>query len=128
MNIFDTSSFYLALRKEKSHLLKNTINQSLIKYEIGNVIWKEVDLIKSISKTEGLTILIFVHKIFKTMNIIEPNPQNISTLATDLNITYYDASFIQLAKEKQMPLITEDKKLKKSANKVVTALSLKDII
>ena len=63
------------------------------------------------------------------MKILSPHPYEDEILSTarELNITAYDASYIVLAEKNGLKLVTEDKKLRAKAEKLVKAASLTQI-
>lgn len=128
MRVFDTSSLYTALKKDSIGLLLNAYTLTLAKYEFGNAIWKEVKLAKSITAKEAEKVLNFMSKIFEKMKIIEPDHKSILNIATDFHLNYYDASYLQASYKLQLPLITEDQKLKNAANKHIKVYSFDEII
>lgn len=128
MRVFDTSSLYTALKKNGIGFLLNAYTLTLAKYEFGNVIWKEVKFAKSITAKEAEKVLNFMSKIFEKMKIIEPDHKYVLKMSTEFNLNYYDASYLQAAYKLQLPLITEDKKLKNAANKHIKVCSFDEII
>ena len=60
------------------------------------------------------------------MKILSPHPYEDEILSTarELNITAYDASYIVLAEKNGLTLVTEDKKLRTKAEKLIKAVSL----
>jgi len=58
------------------------------------------------------------------MKIVYPDFKKSLSLAIQYNITYYDASFVQIAKEYNVPLITEDKKLINAVGNYISAFNL----
>ena len=56
-----------------------------------------------------------------------PYEDEILSAARELNITAYDASYIVLAKKNGLTLVTEDKKLRTKAEKIVKVVSLTQI-
>ncbi len=127
MRVFDTSSLYIALKTAHVDLLRNSYALILSKFEFGNLLWKEISLSKSISKHEGLVTFKFFLKNFNKMRIINTDFKKVLSLAVSLNISFYDASFIQAAIKMKAPLITEDQKLKRIASDLVEVASLDDV-
>jgi len=46
--IIDASSIFLAVKNKKLMILKNAKSSQLVRYELGNVVWKEIYLHKTI--------------------------------------------------------------------------------
>jgi len=122
--LLDSSAIAIILKKLKENAVeylegKTTLDFS--RYELGNVIWKEYTLKGLISREEALNEAEDLAKILKLLNIrkIESDKDFKDTmkLATELKLTFYDASYLQIAKTKELPLVTEDKKLSEKAAK-----------
>ena len=58
------------------------------------------------------------------MKIVYPDFKKVLDLAIQYKITYYDASFVQIAKEYNVPLITEDKKIINAVGNYITVFNL----
>jgi len=127
--IFDTSSIYKAIETNNIDALIDgkTLNLSL--YELGNVIWKYVVRGK-ISVKEAEKLLALIKKTIYLMEIVEIGLNlRALTIAIEQNISYYDASYIQLALQEKDYLITEDKKLQQIAKKIgLKVASFEEII
>ena len=126
--IFDASSIWLAVSKEKFEILKDKFSAELVKYEIGNVLWKKVVLEKIYSLEEVLFLADFLQKILNKMNLLIPEIKEVLEMAVKLKINFYDASYLALAKKLKMPLITEDRLLKEKSKRIVKVYSLREII
>lgn len=127
--IFDTSSIYKAIEINHIDVLIDgkTLNLSL--YELGNVIWKYV-VRKKITVKEAKKLLAIIKKTIYLMEIVEIGLNSDAlNIAIKHNISYYDASYIQLALQEKDYLITEDKKLQQTAKKVgLRVASFEEII
>ncbi|MQL54275.1 type II toxin-antitoxin system VapC family toxin [Acidianus ambivalens] len=126
--VFDSSSIYSLLTKGKIELLGGNYTVFLAKFELGNIVWKEVFLHKRISREEGLRLLSFISKVLNTMNLEDVNCKETEEIALDYGITFYDASYVWLARKLDLPLITEDNKLRKAVEKDLKVLSVDEII
>jgi len=51
---------------------------------------------------------------------------DIAELAENLNLTFYDASYVFLAKSKSVPLVTEDRDIRSRVRDYVKVLSIGD--
>jgi len=127
--LLDTSALYpLIIRlREKLLLYENRfVILDLTIYEIGNTIWKEykrgsikdlalvVDMFKEIIK--NLEKLNIGQKILEVLEIAKKN-----------NITFYDASYIYVAKEYKLKLVTEDLDLLKFPETISLEAMLKEL-
>ncbi|MCD6535719.1 MAG: type II toxin-antitoxin system VapC family toxin [Thaumarchaeota archaeon] len=127
--LFDASSVIYALKLRNLRILYDNYIQWLTIYEVINALWKEAALTKAISLQEAFKIVGLFAKTLEFMKILSPHPHEdkILSMAKELNITAYDASYLILAKENNLTLVTEDKKLKTKAEKLVKAINLTQI-
>lgn len=115
--LFDASALLNTMRlyrHEAYKMLKGNLTLSLTKYEIGNVLWKETLLLKRLSIEEALEATSLLDKVLKIMVIVDPQNSSLTLkLAYNLQITYYDASYIVASAENNAKLITDDIRLAK---------------
>ena len=123
--VFDSSSIYALL--SKASVLGGNYTVFLAKFELGNIVWKEVLLHKRISREEGLRLLSFISKVLNTMNLEDVNCKETEEIALNYGITFYDASYVWLARKLDLPLVTEDNKLREAVERELKVLSTKDI-
>ena len=128
--LFDASSVIYALKLRNLKTLCDNYLQWLTIYEVINALWKEATLTKAISMQEASEIVKLFTKTVEFMKILSPHlyEDEILSTARELNITAYDASYIVLAEKNGLTLVTEDKKLRTKAEKLVKAASLTQII
>jgi predicted nucleic acid-binding protein len=92
----------------------------LTKYEIGNGLWKEHTLHKSIEEDEFREFLNLLGRIVQRTEVLSVEadelPQ-VADLAAKERITFYDASYIVVAKTRNLVLSTKDARLEKVASK-----------
>lgn len=109
--IFDASSIYRAIEIDCLEQLTRAKTIDLALYELGNVIWKEVDR-KRISLDEGIKLLEFVSKTISLMEIVNIGLRNeVLKVAAESNLSYYDASYLYASISQDEILVTEDEKL-----------------
>jgi len=125
--IFDASSIFVAVKNRKLRILKNATTSQLAKYELGNVVWKEVYLHKTLNYDEGLGLLLLLMKVVNKMDVTEPDYKETLETACRYGITFYDAVYVQLAVDHSDVLVTEDNKLKKKICKHVNVLSVDEL-
>ncbi|MCG3109825.1 Exonuclease VapC9 [Metallosphaera sp. J1] len=127
--IFDSSSIYRAILERKVNLLGGNYTAHLARSELGNIVWKEVNLRKRLSREEGIRLTEFVEKVLDTMIITEVNMVKIEMIAISNDITYYDATFVSLASELNFPLVTEDERLRRKVENrgIVDVISLDEL-
>ena len=128
--LFDASSVIYALKLRSLKALYDNYIQWLTIYEVINALWKEAVLIKAISPQEASEIVKLFTKTLDFMKILSPHPYEDEILSTarELSITAYDAAYIVLAEKNGLILVTEDKRLRAKAEKLVKAVSLTQII
>lgn len=85
------------------------ISPSLLKYEVGNTLRTKL-MRKKIKKGEAQKL----YQFFLTINIKEEaiNFHDVLNLALEKNLSFYDASYLYLAKSKKVKLLTLDHSLK----------------
>ena len=128
--LFDASSLIYALKLKKPGILRGNYIQWLTIYETLNGLWKEAHLVKTISAEEATAIARTLGKITRYMNVLDPQGAEEEILKTALEhgITVYDASYIVLAKNNSLTLVTEDRKLRAKAEKIVKTRSLREVV
>jgi len=120
----DASSIGVLLgrMKEKAvEFLEGTVTLDLALYELGNFIWKECVLKRIISRKEALERIEDLVKILGLMDLEKLEKEDVGStmiLAVDLDLTFYDASYLYIAKSRNMILITEDKELLEKAKRI----------
>jgi len=127
--LFDASSVIYALKLRSLKALYDNYIQWLTIYEVINALWKEAVLTKAISPQEASEIVRLFAKTLEFTKILSPHPYEDEILSTarELSITAYDAAYIVLAEKNGLTLVTEDKKLRTKAEKLVKAVSLTQI-
>ena len=122
--IFDSSAIILILQKFKREaisILEDKFTLDLALYELGNVIWKEYVLQNVFSPEDAIANIKKLAKIMSIMKIEKLNTEEdvaeAMKLATKLKLTFYDSSYLYVAKKLNLTLITEDMELKNKAEK-----------
>ena len=117
--VFDTSAIFNIVNRtlgESISILREGFTSYLVFYEIGNLIWKEVNIFKTIEKEEGVKTLSAYRSLISIMKVKELETEDselVLQIAVDLSISYYDAAFVSLCTNSGMRLITDDFKLAK---------------
>ncbi len=128
--LFDASSVLYALKLRNPKVIYNNYIQWLTVYEVTNALWKEASLIGIISLPEALNVIKLFMKTIEFMNMLNPHPheEDILKIADKLGMTAYDASYVFLAKQKGLSLVTEDEKLRRKAKGFIKVVSLGQIV
>ena len=127
--IFDSSAVFKAIKENIVEAIAGNYTLELVRYELGNILWKEHVLHGRITVVELRKLIGLVKKVFSIVEILEVGcrEEEIMDVAAKLKLTFYDASFIFYAKEKELLLITEDESLASKAKNYVKALKLSNI-
>src|SRR5208283_3433684 len=104
--IFDASSIFTAIREKKIRLLTGNYTLEIARYELGNVVWKDQILQYNISKEEAEKAVKAIRHTLALMEVLQAasSEEAIFEIATELKITFYDASYVYLAKVKELML------------------------
>jgi predicted nucleic acid-binding protein len=115
--VFDASSIFEIAKQADATPLINGYTLSLTAYELGNILWKHTTLTKRLSTKEAEETRQILNMILQTMNLQPADSINQETLetASKHRLSYYDASYLQAAKNLNAELITQDKRLAKTA-------------
>lgn len=97
--VFDSSSIFQAIIENKVPILAGNYTLKLAKYELGNLVWKRRALMKDLEREECKRNI----NLMEVLDI-ECHEAEVAELAESLNLTFYDASYIFLAKSKGIPL------------------------
>jgi predicted nucleic acid-binding protein len=101
---------------------------SLAIYEIGNAVWKQVYQRKNLSVEEGIKALDVLHEVLKNLEKLEMSePEKAFKMAINEGLTFYDASYLHLAFENGLALVTDDERLYRIAEKHVRVLKSRDL-
>jgi predicted nucleic acid-binding protein len=133
--LIDASSIAILLRKIKEktvEFLVNVATLDLALYELGNFIWKECILKKNINKEEALNMVKDLTEILGLMDlekIEKEDVRNVMMIALDLKLTFYDASYLYVAKSKDKILVTNDNELLDKAKRIgVEAIKVEEFL
>ncbi|RLI32644.1 hypothetical protein DRO56_03180 [Candidatus Bathyarchaeota archaeon] len=128
MSLFDSSAIINLCGERKIDPLLEGKTLSLAFYEIGNAVWRQIHIHKVITREEGDIVLDSLMEVVRRMEKIEvERPLEILRIAVEENLTYYDASYLQAAIEKDLTLITDDKKLYVTGKKYIETLKSDEI-
>lgn len=105
----------------------------LTRYELGNMIWKQCALEGLISPEEATSKAKDMARILRITKSekIESSEDfaGAMRLATGLKLTFYDASYLHIAKSRGLTLVTEDKELAEKAKHInIKALTTSELL
>ncbi len=124
--LLDASSLMLLIKKADVKLTVECLQDSLILdltfYEVGNAVWKESTLLKFLTPEEAKKIGSRSQTILAKIDQVKNDGedfQKILEIAQNETLSFYDSSYVFFAKQRGLPLVTEDKKLEMKAKKHV---------
>lgn len=134
--LFDASSILTLVRELRADAVDKLFEGttiSLAYYEVGNALWRECFLLKRISNEKAQSLLRAMYAIIGEMGVTplerEDEGNAVLDVACKFNITFYDSAYLAQAIKSKSTLITDDKKLAKTAQNVgVKTLSSKEFI
>jgi len=124
MNLLDPSAIINLCGEKKIDKLLEGWTLNLAFYELGNAVWKQVHIHKTITSDEANTILSLLTEIFKKLKKPETEEAlEILKIAIKESLTYYDASYIHAAMENSLTLVTDDKQLYTTSSKYIKTVT-----
>lgn len=126
--LFDSSAIINLCSEKKIDHLVTAWTLDLAFYEIGNAVWRQVYVRKSLSREKGDMILDALMSVLENMNIAKvEDALGILKIAVEEGITYYDASYLFVAIKNSLALVTDDEKLYNASKKYIKVSSSKEI-
>lgn len=132
--LLDASSMLQLIRSLEEDASLRVLSEGFVldlgKYEVGNALWKEHILRHAITEGEFHEFLQLLTNVLLHTKILRVEAQNLSDvakIAAKETITFYDASYIEVATDQKLTLITEDAKLAKAAAKYTKTAKASDL-
>jgi predicted nucleic acid-binding protein len=132
--LFDASSVIQVIKSHEEEktlrLFSDNCILDLTRYEVGNALWKEHTLRRTIGEAEfreSLDLLRTVMLRTKVLSVDAHELLDVAEVADKERITFYDASYVVIAKAHDLTLVTEDTHLAKAASKHAKTASGKDV-
>ena len=132
--LLDASAALQVIRSLKDEKALRVFDDSslldLTKYEMGNGIWKEYALQHAIREEEFQEFLASLRTVVYRAEQLVPDSETlleIARIAARERITFYDASYVAMAKIRRLALATEDSKLAKVASRYAKTKSADDL-
>ena len=123
--VIDASALYPLIISGTSYDSGLFAVTSLTEYEIGNVLWKE-DKKKKLKDAKSIA-KIFSDAISDFTKIGFESISDVLTLATDRDLSFYDASYAYVAEKNALILLTEDRHLLKKCKCAKSTNEVKDL-
>lgn len=133
--LFDASTVIQVIKsyeEEKTlRLFSENCILDLTRYEVGNALWKEHTLRRTIGAAEFRESLDLFRTVMLRTKILSVDAHellDVAEVAEKERITFYDASYVVVAKAHDLTLVTEDTHLFKAASKHAKTASGKDVL
>lgn len=122
--LLDASSLMLLIKKTDVESTIECLRDSLILdltfYEVGNAVWKESALLKFLTPEEAKRLGTMTQTVLAKIDQVtneDGDFQKILEIAQHEKLSFYDSSYVFFAKQKGLPLVTEDKQLEMKTKK-----------
>jgi predicted nucleic acid-binding protein len=120
MKLFDSSAIINICRENRADKLTNGCTLDLAFYELGNTVWKMTYLRKAMSIEEAIIVLNALIEVYGRMKgLRNRDVRTTLEIALKEGLTFYDASYIKVALENNLDLVTDDERLYRAASKYV---------
>lgn len=125
MYLFDASSIINLVKRGLTTPLSEGATLDLALYECVSALWKEHLLLGVLDEELALEFIGIISDLFKVIPVysVEGRVGEIFGLAVKEGITPYDASYLYVALENGLTLVTDDKRLLKAALKYTGVLT-----
>lgn len=127
MKLLDASAIFNLFLNGKYSILIDGATIPLARYEIGNVLWKNLKIRNRISKKEATDSGNVLFELIDSMEQIVPRPNSALSLSLELDLTFYDSSYLVAAIEAGCELVTDDMKLHRIASSKVPIRKTSDL-
>lgn len=121
--LFDSSAIINLSHEGKTELYIDHVTTPLAQYEIGNAVWKMVNLTNEMTEDAGKQ---YLTKILNTLQFMERveimDAEVVLEIASRERLSYYDASYIHAAIASASTLVTDDQRLRRAATKYVKTI------
>ncbi len=123
MYLFDSSAIINILKRGRADLFIDGYTIDLAYYESLNALWKEYKLLHRIDESKLSVMVELVTQVIDVLPKINvkdlSDAKHIVDLAVRESMTIYDASYLYVALKYKLTLITDDKKLRRIAGKLM---------
>ena len=127
--ILDSSAIFKVIKEGDVETLLSNHTLELARYELGNTIWKQ-HILHKLSNDELKRLVRLIKEVLSLMEVsgIDCHEEEILSIAEELKLTFYDASYVFHAISMGASLVTEDEQLINNAKTRVRALRLQEIL
>ena len=129
MSVFDSSAIYKAIGISNVSMLAGGYTVPLAMYELGNIVLKNSVLFHKYTSHESQELLKICETTLEKMIIVSPDDlQYVYQIAVKFQLSFYDATYVCLAKKLNMSLVTLDKKLANKAHSFISIIFFEDFV
>lgn len=128
MIVCDSNVIFDTIKMGRQDRLKDQCTSALAVYELGNVVWKYASLAKTYSQKEANDLLSLYEIVLEDMRVVHSDLNHIYFVAEKYRTSFYDAAYLCLAKDMNLPLVTLDQKLANKASGSVKVVSFDQFI
>ena len=132
--LFDASAIIIVAKNHPDKaqpVLEGEYLLDLTSYEVGNALWKINKLIDKTDKSMALEAINQASPLLAQMEVLKVDGEELGSVmevAYESGLSFYDSSYLQVARSKGLTLVTEDTNLLRSASKYgVQCLRIKDL-
>ena len=118
--LFDASSIFAAIQHRRITPLEGQYTVEIARYELGNFIWKHRSIHGTLDDRQYDVLSRNTFNTLNTMTTLHIGGREIRVLelAEELQLAFYDASYVYLTRETGSILVTEDTRLMGKAESV----------
>jgi len=132
--LFDASAIIILAKNHPDKapsVIEGEFLLDLTSYEIGNALWKISKLIDKTNKSTALETINQASSLIAQMEELKVDSEDLVSVmdvAFESSLSFYDSSYLHVARSKGLTLLTEDTALLRGASKNgVQCLRIKDI-
>ncbi len=131
--LFDASSFVNIMMQRGEDALNLMRGQQLLDltlYEVGNSIWKLRTLTRKLNEEDVNALINVAMNVANRIKVIQFSQLSFldtMKVAFKDGITFYDATYIQVAKSRELTLVTDDATLASIASKYTQVKSSREL-
>lgn len=127
--LLDASAIYKIAYVNRMDVIADSITLDLARYELGNAVLKDCVIHKKIDITKAEELIGFLYKVLDNLDkVIVTDSKETMKIAHELNLSFYDAAYVQYSKTSNLTLITEDGKLTKKAKGYVRITDVDELL
>lgn len=130
-HLLDASAIFKAIKENAIERTADSHTLELARYELGNIVWKQHNLHKTINREESLSLIRIIADVLDTLQVhhAKGREDKILELAEELDATFYDASYLHHARELGLSFVSEDKGMIEKARQMgIVASTLSEML